>query len=35
MVIRAHSNLGEKHVQEVTNLIKQYNVGGLCFFQGG
>ncbi len=35
MVIRAHSNLGEKHVQEVTNLIKKYNVGGLCFFQGG
>ncbi len=35
MVIRAHSNLGEKHVTEVTNLIKNYNVGGLCFFQGG
>lgn len=35
MIIRAHSNLGEKHVQEVTNLINQYNVGGLCFFQGG
>ncbi|MFP5041176.1 glycoside hydrolase family 3 protein [Parasediminibacterium sp. JCM 36343] len=35
MVIRAHSNLGPEHVQQVTNLIKQYNVGGLCFFQGG
>ncbi len=35
MVIRAHSNLGEKHVQEVTDLINKYNVGGLCFFQGG
>jgi beta-glucosidase-like glycosyl hydrolase/CubicO group peptidase (beta-lactamase class C family) len=35
MVIRAHSNLGEKHVQEVTDLIQKYNVGGLCFFQGG
>lgn len=35
MVIRAHSNLGEKHMQEVTNLINKYNVGGLCFFQGG
>lgn len=35
MIIRAHSNLGEKHVQEVTNLISKYNVGGLCFFQGG
>ena len=35
MIIRAHSNLGEKHVQDVTNLIKKYDVGGLCFFQGG
>lgn len=35
MVIRAHSNLGQKHVDEVTNLIQKYNVGGLCFFQGG
>jgi beta-N-acetylhexosaminidase len=35
MIIRAHSNLGEKHVQEVTSLISKYNVGGLCFFQGG
>jgi beta-glucosidase-like glycosyl hydrolase/CubicO group peptidase (beta-lactamase class C family) len=35
MVIRAHSNLGPEHVEKVTNLIQQYNVGGLCFFQGG
>ncbi|SJZ58428.1 glycoside hydrolase family 3 N-terminal domain-containing protein [Sediminibacterium ginsengisoli] len=35
MIIRAHSNLGEAHVKEVTELIKKYNVGGLCFFQGG
>ncbi len=35
MIIRAHSNLGAKHVQQVEALIKQYNVGGLCFFQGG
>lgn len=35
MVIRAHSNLGPDHVQSVTELIKKYNVGGLCFFQGG
>jgi beta-N-acetylhexosaminidase len=35
MIIRAHSNLGSKHVQEVTELISKYNVGGLCFFQGG
>lgn len=35
MIIRAHSNLGAAHVAEVTELIKKYNVGGLCFFQGG
>lgn len=35
MVIRAHSNLGQEHVDQVTDLIKKYNVGGLCFFQGG
>ena len=35
MVVRAHSNLGQEHVDYVTNLIKKYNVGGLCFFQGG
>ncbi|HMR92890.1 MAG TPA: glycoside hydrolase family 3 N-terminal domain-containing protein [Chitinophagaceae bacterium] len=35
MVIRAHSNLGADHIAKVTNDIKQYNVGALCFFQGG
>lgn len=35
MVIRAHSNLGPDHVQKVSDLVKKYNVGGLCFFQGG
>lgn len=35
MIVRAHSNLGQVHIDEVTNLIKKYNVGGLCFFQGG
>ncbi len=35
MIIRAHSNLGPEHVAEVTDLIKKYNIGGLCFFQGG
>lgn len=35
MIIRAHSNLGKKHVDEVAGLINKYNVGGLCFFQGG
>lgn len=35
MIIRAHSNLGNEHIKSVTALIKKYNVGGLCFFQGG
>lgn len=35
MVIRAHSNLGPDHVQQVSELISKYNVGALCFFQGG
>ncbi|MEN9684968.1 MAG: hypothetical protein RLZZ28_754 [Bacteroidota bacterium] len=35
MIVRAHSNLGAEHIAEVTALIKKYNVGGLCFFQGG
>lgn len=35
MIIRAHSNLGNEHVQKLTQLIQQYNIGGLCFFQGG
>ena len=35
MVIRAHSNLGSDHVASVSELISKYNVGALCFFQGG
>jgi beta-glucosidase-like glycosyl hydrolase/CubicO group peptidase (beta-lactamase class C family) len=35
MIIRAHSNLGPDHVATVVEQIKKYNVGGLCFFQGG
>jgi hypothetical protein len=35
MVIRAHSNLGPDHVAKVTNDIRKYNIGALCFFQGG
>ena len=35
MVIRAHSNLGPDHVAKVVNDIRTYNVGALCFFQGG
>ena len=35
MVIRAHSNLGAEHIAKVTNDIRKYNIGALCFFQGG
>lgn len=35
MVIRAHSNLGADHVTKVADEIRKYNVGALCFFQGG
>jgi beta-glucosidase-like glycosyl hydrolase/CubicO group peptidase (beta-lactamase class C family) len=35
MVIRAHSNLGADHVAKVESDIRKYNVGALCFFQGG
>jgi len=35
MVIRAHSNWSQYKIDSISNLIQQYNVGGLCFFQGG
>jgi beta-glucosidase-like glycosyl hydrolase/CubicO group peptidase (beta-lactamase class C family) len=35
MVVRAHSNLGPDHLQQVAYLIQKYNVGALCWFQGG
>jgi len=35
MVVRAHSNLGADHVDKVVSDIKKYNIGALCFFQGG
>ncbi len=35
MIIRAHSNLTQEHVDGVVKLINDYNIGGLCFFQGG
>jgi beta-glucosidase-like glycosyl hydrolase/CubicO group peptidase (beta-lactamase class C family) len=35
MVVRAHSNLGPEHVAKVTDDIQKYNIGALCFFQGG
>ena len=35
MIIRAHSNWDSKKIDSLGALIKKYNVGGLCFFQGG
>jgi len=35
MIIRAHSNWDVKKLDTLSELIKKYNVGGLCFFQGG
>jgi len=35
MIVRAYSNASQEHVAEVAKLITDYNIGGLCFFQGG
>lgn len=34
IMIRAHSDKGADHIAQVEELIKKYEVGGLCFFQG-
>ena len=34
MMVRAHSDKGAGHIASVEQLIKNYQVGGLCFFQG-
>lgn len=34
-MVSAYSNRNEKHVQDLENLIRNYNIGGLIFFQGG
>lgn len=34
MMIRAHSDLGAAHIAKVEKLVRDYQVGGLCFFQG-
>ena len=33
-MIRAHSDLGPEHIQEVERQIREFKVGSLCFFQG-
>ena len=34
-MIRAYSNQGDEHRESILRLVKKYNIGGLCFFQGG
>ncbi|MCB0562966.1 MAG: serine hydrolase [Phaeodactylibacter sp.] len=33
-MLRAHSDLGQDHIDKIKRLISEYRVGGLCFFQG-
>ncbi len=33
-MIRAHSDKGSEHINDVKRQVKEYGVGGLCFFQG-
>ena len=33
-MVRAHPDLGQDHIDKVRRLIREYRVGGLCFFQG-
>jgi beta-N-acetylhexosaminidase len=34
-MIAAYSNRDSTHVKEISELIREYHIGGLCFFQGG
>ena len=34
-MVAAYSNKDQKHVDEISNLVKTENLGGLIFFQGG
>ena len=34
-MVAAYSNRDEKHSEELEKLIREYNIGGLIFFQGG
>ncbi len=34
-MVAAYSNKDTNHVNEIANLIKEYKIGGLIFFQGG
>jgi len=34
-MVAAYSNKDQKHINEISNLIQKYKIGGLIFFQGG
>ena len=34
-MVAAYSNRNEEHYQEIDQLIMEFNIGGLIFFQGG
>jgi beta-N-acetylhexosaminidase len=34
-MVAAYSNRDSTHLKEIKKLIKNYHIGGLCFFQGG
>jgi len=34
-MLRVYSNIDSIEIHRITRLIKEYNIGGLCFFQGG
>jgi beta-glucosidase-like glycosyl hydrolase/CubicO group peptidase (beta-lactamase class C family) len=35
LMVAAYSNRSQPHVDTISNLIRQYKIGGLIFFQGG
>ncbi len=35
LMVRAYSNKDNEHYSEIEELVTKYNIGGLCFFQGG
>jgi len=35
LIVAAYSNKDQKHVDEISKLVKEENLGGLIFFQGG
>jgi len=34
LIVRAYSNRNQRYNDSMTDLIRRYNVGGVCFFQG-